>query len=263
MQSPQNNDGPFVSNSRGPGLLRRLLGGGSNDPTAPHGHLDPSTTSMHAQPLERAGQPTPVAPKQSPFATAGTDTFGGKPATKQRPLVLSIIVWLFKHPRIGITVVALLLVFIGQLSDGPSKLEQQSQDLQQLRDDIADSDFGNDVQVEVPEINIPEMVSPQTGAPVAPTAPTAPTAPSASPPAGSGTAATAASSFSAKITRVTGNTVYIDSPAGKFAWLSDRPAVTAALAKNTGEQAFIFWELRDTKIYVTGVSGPKGSAPPR
>ena len=81
MSAPHHNDGPFVKDSRGPGLLRRLLGGGTHDPSSPHNHsADTSTSQMHDEPLSPTPRTTPVAepgPFGIPRAGAPTGSFGG------------------------------------------------------------------------------------------------------------------------------------------------------------------------------------------
>ncbi|MCW2920579.1 MAG: hypothetical protein JWL76_453 [Thermoleophilia bacterium] len=252
MQIPHNNDGPFVQNSRGPGLLRRLLGGGANDPTAPHTHLDPSTTRMHQQPLRRTAHPTPVAPRSSPFGiprvgapTGFPSSLPSSPSTQlpdgspERGKVVATILWLVRHPRIAITLGALLLVFIGQWSDSPSPEELRSQELQQLQDDAADGTYDVDVDV-------PDFVAP------------APTDPGADPASamGSGTEV-------GLITQVEGQNVTIAKGTMAFTWKVASPELAAVLRQNLDQDAVVFWERRRGETWVTGVTGPGGTfAPP-
>lgn len=245
MANLPNHDGPFVQNSRGPGLLRRLLGGGSNDPTSPHSHPDLSTTQMHEQPLRPTTQASPTAPPSSPFgiprAGAGTDTFGGGRAGASRPTIISIFAWLFRHPRIAVTLVALLLVFVGQFSDGKTKLEQTSDDLQALQDDFANSD----TSIAPPNVEDPVFVAPE------------PTDPAAAPAAQMGSGSEAG-----LITLVEGNEVTVAQGTMAFTWKITSPSVGAMLRRNLDQDAIVFWETRNGQTYVTGVSGAGGTLLP-
>ena len=123
--SPDHHHGPFVQDSRGPGLLRRLLGGGATDPTAPHAHGDRSTSTMHVDPPATPPRPS-ARTTMAPYA---------KPAgPKPRPLGLRILGWLWRAfgIRFVIAAVALIAVGIGSLRDGPDAVD----DLRQLNDRI-------------------------------------------------------------------------------------------------------------------------------
>lgn len=83
MSSDHDNRGPFVQNTGGPGLLRRLLGGGSNDPSAPHPYTERSTAEMHGrEALEPPRRSSPLEPPRT--------------RTRERGLLLQLLSWLFR-----------------------------------------------------------------------------------------------------------------------------------------------------------------------
>ena len=245
MTPISNHDGPFMQNSRGPGLLRRLLGGGSSDPTAPHTHNDLSTSDMHRRSLERTAQSTPVTPKSSPFGTIGTDTFNGSPAdSKRRPLLISIIVWLFGHPRIAIALIIAAVAGFNLVTTGATSRVSDAADgirsIDDLQSQIEEGTFSTE------DLDVPQAVTPST----APT-PVDPTANMAN-----------LSSLDATVTKVTGNTVTLNVGAAEFLWATGTPAVRSALVRNTGEEVTVYWGLENNEITVAGVVGPNATVRP-
>jgi hypothetical protein len=233
MPSPHHTDGPFVNDTRGPGLLRRLLGGGTNDPTSPHTHRESTTREVHRQPLRRAANPTPVAPMGSPVgfprSLPRSEPDTQLPSGSGRPPVVRFVVWMFRHPRIAVALVAGLLVLVGQASDAPSELEQRSQDLQAVQDAFDDG------ASQSPDVAMPGLA----------------------------TAPTTANELRGTISQVTGDGVTFGFGPGNsegFTWKVATPQVRAALVRNLNQEVTVTWELRAADIYVIGVDGPNAVA---
>lgn len=243
--TPPDNNGPFVQNSRGPGLLRRLLGGGSTDPSAPHSHTEATTSEMHDQAPRRGANPTPVAPS-SPFgsprdARSRVDrTREARPApTRERGIVASVLMWLLRvfGWRLGLAAIAGILVLVGTIADsGTSQVDEVERSLQEIQENFDEGTFS----AERPDVADP-------AAPVPP-----------APQIDSG-----ATAIPARVRSVDGDDVVLAVGGGEatLRWKVGSPAVRAALRANRGEEVSVSWETRGTEIHVIGVDGPNGSIP--
>lgn len=239
MSNDPRHQGPFVQNS-GPGLLRRLFGGGaSSDPTAPHAHDEPSTRSLHAPTTGtdggRRGRASTTARSVPTTASAGN---GSQASTKRRPILVSTIAWLFRvfGWRIVIAAVAGLLVLIGtvfendaRMDETTARLEQSQRDLEEITGSLGEiNDMTGTFSAEGDDATSLEA----TAAGVRPRA--------------------------LLVERVAPGELYgEDVQLGKVVLLVERPEVQRALQQFVGERIIVHTQVAsDGQSYAVGVTAP-------
>ncbi len=220
--APPDHNGPFVQDDRGPGLLRRMFGGGTYDPAAPHQHTEASTSEMHDRAPRRGANPTPVAPSS------------GFPSTGRRVTVGSILTWILRRLGVRLTLAAFagILVLIGSLGDdGSSAVDETGRGLQELRDSFTDGDYS--AQDPAGDATTPAPNDSQRG-----------------------TFRVTVDQV------LLDHATFTDSRGIEYVWNVEEPLVYGSLALNAGEEVLVYWEDRGGTIYVVGVEGPRSTNVP-
>ncbi len=240
MSNDPRHQGPFVQDSSGPGLLRRLLGGGASpDPTAPHAHDEPSTRSVHVPTTGtdggRRGHGSNTARSVTTTASSGS---GRQASTKRRPILVSIIAWLFRvfGWRIVVAAFAGLLVLVGTVFENDARMDATTSRLEQSQREL------EEITGDLGEIN--DMTGTFSSK-------------------GDGTSSLDAAAAGVRprallVERVAGGELFAeDVRLGKVVLRVERPEVQRALQQFVGERIIVHMQVAsDGQSYAVGVTAP-------